>query len=241
MVAMHNKGVAPLIPDRSSQIKSDILFLSNPYFADRCMDWLSLNMATDALIFASAALWIDLPDIQKRRGGDLWLKLITVNTRRPIGYDDMRFSSRAIDFDWSIDQGGGSRRIDHSPDGSWQENKIKDCFLIFVLKWRRDVSSQFWHSLDKNNDNVEACHGAKDANRSDSSFQPWNDFSTKVFLSSSPWRRRMRCWRWQQVQVIPYSNHEAAAGPKFMILLPPPLPSTSRTRSTTTESMRNIT
>ena len=132
--------------DRSAQIKSDILFLSNPYFADRCMDWLSLNMATDALIFASAALWIDLPDIQKRRGGDLWLKLITVNTRRPIGYDDMRFSSGAIDFDWSIDQGGGSRRIDHSPDGSWQENKIKDCFLIFVLKWRRDVSSQFWHS-----------------------------------------------------------------------------------------------
>ena len=120
MVAMHNKGVAPLIPDRSSQIKSKqdeiwaiFLFVQNPYFADRCMDWLSLNMATDALIFASAALWIDLPDNQKRRGGDLWLKLITVNTRR--GYDDMRFSSGAIDFDWSIDQGGGSRRIDHSP------------------------------------------------------------------------------------------------------------------------------
>ena len=32
----------------------------------------------------------------------------------------------------------------------------------------------------------------------------------KSFPFVLPWRRRMRSWRWQQVQVIPYSNHEAA-------------------------------
>ena len=44
--------------------------------------------------------------------------------------EDMRFSSRAIDSDWSIDQQQQhrqveSRHIDHSPR-AWQENKIGD-------------------------------------------------------------------------------------------------------------------
>ena len=53
-------------------------------------------MATAGLKFAiSAALWIDLVHIQKRGGGDLWIKLIAVNTRRAIGSEDMRFSSQS--------------------------------------------------------------------------------------------------------------------------------------------------
>ena len=102
---------------------------------------LFLNMATAGLKFASASsLWIDLPHIQKR---SWWRSLDEIDcskyTAPPIGYEDMRFSTQAIDWDWSIDQGRG-RRIDHSPswlvtgkqDREWFCDLCQDVFAVFA-------------------------------------------------------------------------------------------------------------
>ena len=124
---------APLdaLSDRSFRIRTRLearFVLYKIFFAWIC---LFFNMATAGLKFADAALWIDLRHIQKRCGGDLWMKLIGVNTRRAIGSEDVSFSSRAIDWDWSIDQGRG-RRIDHSPPWLVTGKQDQDRFVIFV-------------------------------------------------------------------------------------------------------------
>ena len=56
-------------------------------FEYKCISlFVCLNIASSALRFArSASPWIDLPHFQKRRGRDLSMKLIAVNTHRRVG------------------------------------------------------------------------------------------------------------------------------------------------------------
>ena len=126
------------LSDRSTQIRSKqdkVCAIFPQIHILKRAAWVCLyfNAATGGLKFASASsLWIDLAHIQKR---SWWRSLDEIDgskyTALPIGYEDMRFSTGAIDWDWSIDQGRADVLITAHP-GSWQENKITDRFVIFV-------------------------------------------------------------------------------------------------------------
>ena len=108
-------------------------------FEYKCISlFVCLNIASSALRFArSASPWIDLPHFQKRRGRDLSMKLIAVNTHR------RRVLTRIWGFPleqltW-IDQLTSSSNISRlradiliTAPRAWQENKIGDlCRPIF--------------------------------------------------------------------------------------------------------------
>ena len=101
-------------------------------FEYKCISlFVCLNIASSALRFArSASPWIDLPHFQKRRGRDLSMKLIAVNTHRQsvltrIWGFPLKQLTR-IDQLTSSNIGRLRADILITAPRAWQENKIGD-------------------------------------------------------------------------------------------------------------------
>ena len=122
-------------------------------FEYKCISlFVSLNIASSALRFArSASPWIDLPHFQKRRGRDLSMKLIDVNTHRRIvltriwGFPLKQLTR--IDQLTSSNIGRLRADILITDPRAWQENKIGDlCRLWSLVNFVLTIglSSWFW-------------------------------------------------------------------------------------------------
>ena len=172
-------------PDRSFRIRSKqeeicaISFLHMDLFVfeyGNC--WFEICPLNWSSAHPKAARWRSLDEIDRSK--------YTVAADRIWGYEV--FNGRAIDWDWSIDQGRADVLIT-APPASWQENKIGDRSLIFVgmsLQLVSDVFGCIWSTGKR-------YFGPR-------TFWSCWSFFCKIY------------WRWGQVQqVIPYSNHEATA------------------------------